>query len=101
MEKTVAGLIGAVGALVAGPAAQAAIVPPATLEATMQAGSYSDLLKPIPNALALRAAFAQQSRIPPAAGANSAIRRVEDHHHHHHHDHHHHHHHDHHHHHNN
>ncbi len=53
MDKTVAGLIGAVGALVAGPAAHAAIVPPASLDAALQATSYADLLKPVPNALEL------------------------------------------------
>lgn len=45
MDKTLAGVIGAVGALVAGTTAQAA---PTT--SVLHAASYPDLLKPIPNA---------------------------------------------------
>ncbi len=49
MDKTVAGLIGAVAALSAAPS-QAASPAPQSIEAAMQAASYADLLKPIPNA---------------------------------------------------
>ena len=51
MDKTIAGLLGAVGALVAGASAQAAPV-----ASVLHAGSYADLLRPVPNAVeALRA----------------------------------------------
>ena len=51
MDKTVAGVLGAVTAL----AAEAHAAPPPTLDAAMQASSYADLLRPIPNALELLA----------------------------------------------
>ena len=53
MDKTLAGLIGAVSALAAVAPAQAAPLNPPTLDSVMQANSYADLLKPIPNAAAL------------------------------------------------
>ena len=51
MDKTLAGLIGAAGLLAT--SAQAATAPPLTIGDAMQAQSYADLLKPIPNASAL------------------------------------------------
>ncbi|MBV8913989.1 MAG: hypothetical protein JOZ05_13235, partial [Acetobacteraceae bacterium] len=48
MEKKLAGLLGAVGALVVSAPGQATPVQPS--DSVMQANSYSDLLKPIPNA---------------------------------------------------
>ena len=56
MDKTVAGVLGAVGALVAGVSAQAS---PANV---LQAESYAELLRPIPNAAAtLRALETQEA----------------------------------------
>ena len=93
MDKSLAGLIGAMGALVAAPAAHATIAPPQAVDAAMQADSYADLLKPIPNALAvLRASANFPAGVPrnaPAAQGRSPIVQVQDHHHHHHHHHHH------------
>jgi hypothetical protein len=90
MEKTVAGVIGAVGALVAAqPHAASAL--PASFDAAMQASSYADLLKPIPNAQALLKAGAAE-RLPTANDADDdpAIQQVQYYHHHHYYYHHHH-----------
>ncbi len=55
MDKTVAGVLGAVGALVAGTSAQAA-----TAQSVLHAVSYADLLRPIANPVEkLRALDAQ------------------------------------------
>lgn len=105
MDKTVAGLLGAMGAFAAASPVHAATAAPATIEAAMQADSYADLLKPIPNALALlQASNAAASTGAPLAEGEVAVQDVQyyrDHHHHHHHRyvrrrvyHHHHHHHD-------
>lgn len=68
MDKTIAGLIGAVAGLATANGAQAAINPPAPSEA-LNASSYADLLTPIANPVELlnadNAARAQQAR--PAA----------------------------------
>ena len=57
MDKSVAGLLGAVGALAAVGSAPASAAPVMTPETVLHANSYADLLKPIPNAVALRQAF--------------------------------------------
>ncbi len=58
------GLLGAVGALVAGVPAQAAVSAP---QAVLEAASYADLLRPIPNAAAtLKALDAPEARIEEA-----------------------------------
>ncbi len=82
MDKTLAGLIGAVGTLAAMTPSHAAPVP-STIDEAMHAGSYADLLKPIPNATALLA----QSNAR-AAEAEPQVLEVQyyRHHHHHHHD---------------
>ncbi len=102
MDKNVAGVIGAVSVLAAVSPSQAA---PAALAEAMQVNSYADLLKPIPNALALRRAFdegqAAKAEQPSAAGDPEVMTIQYYHHHHHryyrrrfyHHHHHHHHHH--------
>ena len=53
MDKTVAGLLGAVGALAAAGSVNAMPGAPALDTGVLEARSYSDLLKPIPNAVAL------------------------------------------------
>ena len=90
MDKTLAGLLGAVGSL-----ATAASAPthasPLDYEAAMQAASYADLLKPIPNAAALwkAAAIEPGNEAPPAVQGDGVVQEVQyhdhDHHHHHHH----------------
>ncbi len=86
MDKSLAALIGAVGALaVAGPAHAATS---AALQNVMQANSYADLLKPIPNALALRQALAEAPPTEQPAAAEPEVMPVQyyrDRHHHHHH----------------
>jgi hypothetical protein len=84
MDKTLAGVIGAVGALVATAPAHAAIAAPVTVRAAMQADSYADLLRPIPNALALLQAE-ELAPDEPVAGGEAKVELVQYHHHHHHH----------------
>jgi hypothetical protein len=84
MDKTLAGVIGAVGALVATVPAHAATAAPVTMQGAMQANSYADLLKPIPNALALLQAEALAPNEPVAEG-EARVELVQYHHHHHHH----------------
>ncbi len=89
MDKTVAGLLGAVAALGAASTAQAAV--PLSVEPVSEAQSYADLLKPIPNAAALLAAADEAERQADLdrAGADSAplfqVQYYRHHHHHHHH----------------
>ncbi len=81
MDKTLAGLLGAVGALAAISPTHAATAVHPSLDETMQAASYADLLKPIPNATALlKASDAQLAEAPQAE-----VMAVQYHHHHHHH----------------
>lgn len=87
MDKTVAGLIGAVSALAASGAAHATAAPRAELAQAMQVNSYADLLKPIPNALALQAAFAEAQASEGPASALPEVMTVQYYHHHHHHHH--------------
>jgi hypothetical protein len=76
MDKKIAGLLGAVGALASLDTAQATI---ATDSTTMsKAQSYADLLNPIPNAAATLKAVDE-------AGDTSEVRVAENAHHHHHH----------------
>ena len=55
MDKSIVGMIGAVGALVAVAPARATSDVPLTMDTALWAGSHGDLLKPIPNAAALLA----------------------------------------------
>jgi hypothetical protein len=91
MDKSIAGLLGAVSALaLAGPSHAA--VSSNDLESALSASSYADLLKPIPNAKALLdIASAQDEQAPSqeAAFDPNAVEPVQYHHHHHHHHHHH------------
>lgn len=83
MDKQLAGLLGAMGALTAVAPSQAAV--PGFDEA-MRAESYADLLRPIPNATALL----EESNALAAAEPRPAVMEVQYYHHHHHHHHHHH-----------
>jgi len=98
MEKRIAGLLGAVAALGTLSAADAAPAP-GTSDA-LRASSFTELLEPIPNAVALLKAVDEQRSTGPGANVQMAqvvvVRRHHHHHHHHHHHyrrHHHHHHH--------
>lgn len=95
MDKKIAGLIGAVSALVALDAAQAAT--PA-MQPLPQPTSYADLLQPIPNASAVLAKMDETSSSEPVGGQTIEVAYHHHHHHrhfrrHYHHHHHHHHHH--------
>jgi len=99
MDKSVAGLL-AVASVLAVPA-HAATALPDSIDAAMRAGSYADLLKPIPNARALLNASAQAEATTEAQPEVLQVQYWWHHHHHHHHwyrrrwhHHHHHHHHD-------
>jgi len=107
MDKKVFGLIAAVSGLGSLGAAQAA-TPPVNVDQAMTAGSFAELLDPVPNAVAvLQAADEAQAQTPAAPMLlaqdhhhhhQSVLRRLlAPHHHHHHHRYHHHHHHHHHH----
>ena len=91
MDKALAGLIGAVGALAAATPGQAAVGQAApgqagsNLHEVMRAESYADLLKPIPNAAAVLQASDEAERL-----AEPHVMEVQYYHHHHHHHHHHH-----------
>lgn len=90
MDKTVAGLIGAVTAIAAAAPSHAATPVPLTMDAAMQASSYADLLTPIPNALALLQAAAEASSnpMPSTSEGTATVQEVQYYHHHHHHHHH-------------
>ena len=84
MDKSVAGLLGAMGALAVASPSHAATNAGATLDSVMQVDSYADLLKPIPNALSLREAFAESQAATPAEPDLMTIQYYHHHHHHHH-----------------
>jgi hypothetical protein len=93
MDKKIVGLIAAIGSVTPMAAAQAA-VSPLEVSQVMNARSFSELLEPIPNALAVL----EVADETPALDAVDSVVAMDDHHHHHryrryHHHHHHHHHH--------
>ena len=81
MDKSVLGLLGAVGALAVGGTAQAASHAPVSLDDVMRVESYADLLKPIPNALVLHQQLAEAQDASPAT---PDVMTVQYYHHHHH-----------------
>ncbi|ACB27169.1 hypothetical protein [Methylobacterium radiotolerans] len=92
MEKTVAGLIGAVTLLAAADPAQAAMPAPVNLDAAMRVESYADLLKPIPDAVALLKQSdevgAKAELLAPAFEGEATVQQAQYYYHHHHHHHH-------------
>lgn len=93
MDKRIAGVVGAISGLAAVNGAQAAVATPNTVTLPA-AGSYAELLDPIPNALALlrtiEAIETSQAALP-SEDANVMLARYHHHHHrgrHHHHHHH-------------
>ena len=90
MDMKIAGVLGAVTAFAA--ASPALAMPNAVdLDSAMQASSYADLLKPIPNAAALLkvsdARDAEAALLAPAVEGDATIEQVQFYHHHHHHHH--------------
>lgn len=81
MDKKIAGLVAAIGALAPLGAAQAA-AGPGDVEQAMRVQSFSELLQPIPNAAALLKVV-DESQAAPSQGAQLA--QLYHHHHHHHH----------------
>jgi hypothetical protein len=86
MEKKIAGLLGAVAALGALNAAQAAPAPSPAPSDVLRANSFADLLEPIPNAASLLQAIDESA---PAQSVDENVRPAQYYHHHHHHHHHH------------
>jgi hypothetical protein len=82
MGKKIAGLLGAMAALGAFNAAEAASAPGPAPTDVLRANSFADLLEPIPNAVALLQAVDESG---PASSANENIQLAQYHHHHHHH----------------
>jgi hypothetical protein len=79
MDKKVAGLIGAMSALVAAVPAQAATSRPLTADAVMEASSYAELMQPIPNALSLlpTAAPAGPTSMAPVSDSQAMVQEVQ------------------------
>ena len=84
MDKSIAGLIGAVGAMAAATPAMAATNAAPQLDEVMQVTSYADLLKPIPNAVAMKQAYDEAQAARPAEPEVMTIQYYHHHHHHHH-----------------
>jgi hypothetical protein len=87
MEKKIAGLLGAVAALGALNAAQAAPAPSPAPSDVLRANSFADLLEPIPNAASLLQAIDESA---PVQSVDENVQLAQFYHHHHHHHHHHH-----------
>ena len=83
MDKKIAGLLGAVGALASLNAAQAAA--PTNSNDVLKARSYADLLDPIPNAAEKLQAVDKTPMTAPVQTAQLVIEGRHHHHHHHHH----------------
>lgn len=80
MDKSIAGLLGAIGALAASVPAQAAVAAP-SFDVAMQATSYADLLRPIPNAVEVLKA-APADALQATSGDGGSVESVQYHHHH-------------------
>jgi hypothetical protein len=87
MEKKIAGLLGAMAALGAFNATEAAPIPTPAPSDVLRANSFAELLEPIPNAATLLKAV-DESRPSPSADENVQLAQFYHHHHHHHHHHH-------------
>jgi len=80
MDKKLMGVLAAIGAVAPMSAAQAAVSPAEAAQA-MSAGSYAELLRPIPNAASVLKVVDEQ----PSPPSGEAVRVAQYHHHHHHH----------------
>jgi hypothetical protein len=81
MERKIAGLVGAIATLGVVNVAQAAPAPEPVH--VLNASSFADLLKPIPNALAMLRAVDEATPVRPAAEGVQLARHHHHHHHHH------------------
>jgi hypothetical protein len=92
MDKTVLGLLAAIGFAAPLTAAQATAVTPEDAASALRVSSVADLLEPVPNPLAILAALNADPETAPA-DKGVLLAQLHHHHHHHHHFYHHHHHH--------
>jgi len=91
MDKTVIGLIAAIGAATPLAGAQAAVAPSSDAASALSVASVADLLDPVPNAAAILAALDGDNKTHAAGEASKGVQVAWHHHHwHHHHWHHHH-----------
>jgi len=97
MDKTIVGVLAAIGSIAPMAAAQAAVAP-AEVDRAMNASSFAELLQSVPNAPAILKAAKQQRAESPKGDEVQVAQHHHHHHYHHHHHHYHHHHHHHHHH---
>ena len=91
MDKTIVGILAAIGSMAPIAAAQAAVTP-AEADRAMNAGSFAELLRSVPNASAILKA-ADEQKPTTTQGDEVQVAQWHHHHHHHHYYHHHHHHH--------
>ena len=93
MEKTVIGLVAALGAVAPLAGAQAAVASSEDAANALRVGSVADLLDPVPNSAAILAALdAERKQAAPVSTEVKGLKVAQWHHHHHHYYHHHHHH---------
>jgi hypothetical protein len=93
MEKTVIGLVAALGAVAPLAGAQAAVASSEDAANALRVGSVADLLDPVPNSAAILAALdAERKPAAPVSTEVKGLKVAQWHHHHHHYYHHHHHH---------
>ena len=93
MDKSIIGLVAAIGAATPLAGAQAAVVSSEDAVHSLRAASVADLLEPIPNAVAVLAALDAAAKTQAAANPTKGVQVAQWHHHHHHYRRHHHHHH--------
>ena len=82
MDKAVTGLIAALSAVAAAVPSQAAPATPAAVRQALEFSSYADLLKPIPNAVAILQAAEAEEALP--SDGQARVETVQFYHHHHH-----------------
>ncbi len=83
MDKTVTSLIAALSAVAAAAPSHAAPVAPAAVHQALEFSSYADLLKPIPNAVAILKQAAEAEEATSSDG-QATVETVQFYHHHHH-----------------
>ncbi len=84
MDKSLAGLLGVMGAFAVASPSHAMPAATVDVDGVMHADSYGDLLKPIPNALAVQKALLEQNSAQPAEPEILSVQYYRHHHHHHH-----------------
>jgi hypothetical protein len=85
MDKSVIGLLGAISAFAVASPSYAISAATVDLDDVMHADSYADLLKPVPNAVAVRQALDERRSAQPPVPEIMTVQYYHHHHHHHHH----------------